>query len=226
MVQFREYFYWICPQHINAFVEDPLRYLSPVTASLLDERPRILRQTVDTEHACWAQRLQVGGLCLVTYVDGLPDRKLTPGKVDLGVIFKDKVYLFCREECREKFLTQPNKYSEMDIAFPRELPPIEVQHLPDLGFLEQTVAKILIEAVNLIAARRPKIFGLSAAVSAAIYIGVYLKTRNVTDTNSIEVNIYETASKRIAGRHRIIEIVTDTMKKKLNPYLPVSKYSD
>lgn len=226
MVQFREYFYWICPQHINAFVKDPLYYLPPVTASLLDERPRILRQTVDTEHACWAQRLQVGGLCLVTYVDGLPDRKLTPGKVNLGVVFKDKVYLFCSEECREKFLAQHNKYSEMDIAFPRQLPPIEVQRLPDLGFLEQTVAETLVEAVNLIAARRPKILGLSAAVSAAIYIGVYLKTRNVTDINSIEVDIYETASKRIAGRHRIVEIVTDTMKKKLNPYLSVPKYSD
>jgi len=218
MVQFREYFYWICPRHVDAFVKDPLHYLSPVIASLLDERPRILREIVDVEHACWAQRLQVGGLCLVTYVDGLPNRKLTPGKVDLGVILKDKVYLFCSEECREKFLAKHDKYSEMDIAFPHELPPIEVQRLPDLGFLEQTVAKILVEAVNLVGARRPKIFGLSAAVSAAIYIGVYLKTHNLTE-NSIEVKIYDAACKRIAGRSKIIEIVTDIMKKKLNPYV-------
>lgn len=225
MVQFREYFYWVCPRHMDAFVMDPLRYLSSVTASLLDEPPRILQQIVDTEHACWAQRLQVGGLCLVTYVDGLPDRKLTPGRVDLGVILKDKVYLFCSEECREKFLARHDKYSETDIAFPRELPPIDVRRLPDLGFLEQTVAKTLVEATNLVAARRPKIFGLSAAVSAAIYIGVYLKTHNVTEI-STEMDIYEAASKRIAGQNKIIEIVTDTMRKKLNPYVSVPKNSD
>lgn len=218
MVQFREYFYWICPRHVDTFVKDPLHYLSPVTASLLEERPRILREIVDTEHACWAQRLQVGGLCLVTYVDSLPDRKLTPGRIDLGVILKDKVYLFCSEECREKFLTQHDKYSETDIAFPCELPPIEVRRLSDLDFLKQTVAKTLVEATNLVAARRPKIFGLSADVSAAVCIGVYLKMRNVTES-ATEVDIYEAASKRITGRNRIIEIVTDTMKKKLNPYV-------
>ncbi|XP_012521822.2 adenylate kinase 9 [Monomorium pharaonis] len=228
MVQFREYFYWICPRHVDAFVKDPLPYLSPVTMSLVDERPRILRETVDREHPCWARRLQVDGLCLVTYVDGLPDCKLTPGRVDLGVILQDKVYLFCGEECREKFLAQHDKYSETVIAYPRELPPTgeELPRLSDLDFLKQTVAKMLIEATTLVAARRPKIFGLSADVSAAICIGVHLKTRNRVTEGATEVDIYEAASKRIAGRNRIIEIVTDTMKKKLNPYVYVPEISD
>ena len=223
MVQFREYFYWICPQHINAFVKDPLHYLSPVTASLVEERPRILQKTVDVEHACWAQRLQVGGLCLVTYVDCLPNRQLIPGRADLGAILKNKVYLFCSEECREKFLAQHNKYSEMDIfSFPRELLPIEEQRLSDVVFLEQTVAKMLVKAVTLVSTRRPKIFGLSAAVSAAIYIGIYLKTHNVIEKNLTEMDIYKIACKRLDGRNRIIEIVTDTMKK-INPYVSVPK---
>ncbi|XP_018339870.1 PREDICTED: adenylate kinase 9-like [Trachymyrmex septentrionalis] len=220
MVQFREYFYWICPQHMNAFVEDPLHYLSPVTASLVDERPRILQETVDVEHACWAQRLQVGGLCLVTYVDCLPNHELTPGRVDLGAILKDKVYLFCSEECRKKFLAQHSKYSEMDITFPPELP-IEEQRLSDVAFLEQTVMKILVKAVTLVGARRPKIFGLSAAVSAAVYIGVYLKMHNVIE-DLTEMNIYKTVCERLDGQNRIIEIVTDTMKK-INPYESVPK---
>ncbi|XP_072766986.1 adenylate kinase 9 isoform X1 [Anoplolepis gracilipes] len=222
MVQFREYFYWICPQHIDAFIKDPLQYTSLVNAtSLLDERPRILEEIVDTEHACWAQRLQVSGLCLVTYIDGLPDHKLTQGRVDLGVILKDKVYLFCSEKCREKFLEQPNKYFEMDI--PCEVPQIDIRHLPDVDFLEQTVARVLVEAVNLISVCRPKIFGLSAAVSSAIYIGVYLKTHN-TSEKLHEIDIYEAVSKRIAGMHKIIEIVTSTMKKKINPYVFLPKY--
>ncbi|CAL1680336.1 unnamed protein product [Lasius platythorax] len=225
MVQFREHFYWICPRHMDTFVKDPLQYISPDNAtSLLDERPRILEEIVDMEHACWAQRLQVSGLCLVTYVDGLPDRKLTQGRTDLGVIFKDKVYLFCSEKCREKFLAQHDKYSEIDIAFPHEVPSIEMWRLPDVDFLEQTVVRMLVEAVTLIAVRRPKIFGLSAAVSAAIYIGVYLKTHN-TSENLHEVDIYEAASKRMTGLHRIIEIVTNTMKKKINPYVSLPKYT-
>ncbi|XP_011162954.1 adenylate kinase 9-like [Solenopsis invicta] len=226
MIQFRKYFYWICLQHMDVFVKDPLLYLSPATASLLDERPRILRETVDTEHACWAQRLQADGLCLVTYVDGLPDRTLTPGRIDLGVILKDKVYLFCSEECREKFLAQHGKYSV--IAFPRKLPPTEEARpglLPDQDFLKQTIAKTLVEATNLVAARRPKIFGLSTAVSAAIYIGVYLKTHNVTE-NAAEVDLYEAANNRIIEQDRVIEIVTDTMKRRVNPYVSVPEYSD
>lgn len=222
MVQFREYFYWICLQHIDAFVEDPLQYVSPANeTSLLDERPRILEEVVDTEHACWAQRLQVSGLCSVTYVDGLPDRKLIQGRADLGAIFKGKVYLFCSEECREKFLAQYYKYTEMDIPFPREIPPIEM--LPDIDFLEQTIARVLVEAVNLTAVCRPKIFGLSAAVSAAIYIGVYLKMHN-TSEKLHEMEIYEVVSERMAGQHKIIEIVTNTMKKKINPYVSLPKY--
>lgn len=221
MVQFREYFYWICPQHIDAFIEDPLQYVSPANAtSLLDERPRILEEVVDTEHACWAQRLQVNGLCPVTYIDGLPDRKLIQGRADLGAIFKDKVYLFCSEECRERFLAQPYKYTEMDV--PREVLPIEM--LPDVDFLKQTIARVLVEAVNLIAVCRPKIFGLSAAVSAAIHIGVYLKMHN-TSEKLHEMDIYEIVSKRMAGQRQIIENVTNTMKKKINPYVSLPKYS-
>ncbi|XP_070164134.1 adenylate kinase 9 isoform X1 [Polyergus mexicanus] len=224
MIQFREYFYWICPQHMNTFIKNPLQYVSSVNAtSLLDERPRILKEIVDTEHACWAQRLQVRGFCLVTYVDGLPDRKLTKGKVDLGVIFKNKLYLFCNENCREKFLAQHNKYSEVDVSFPREIPLIKMRHLSNVDFLEQTVARMLVEAVNIIAIRRPKIFGLSAAVSAAIYIGVYMKTHN-TSENLHEMDIYEAVNKRIEGLHKIIEIVTNAMKKKINPYVSLPKY--
>lgn len=217
MVQFREYFYWICPRHINVFVENPLLHLPPVnTASLPDERPRKLEEIVDVEHACWARRFRGGGFCLVTYVDSLSDRTLTKGRPDLGAILKDKVYLFCSEECRKKFLARHNKYSETDIELFCEVP--ELRSLPDVEFLKQRVTKALIEVVNHVAARRPKLVGLSAAVSVAIYIGVYLKTHNAK-ANPVEVDLYDAASKRITEQNRIIEIVTDAMKKKPNPHV-------
>ncbi|RLU17889.1 hypothetical protein DMN91_010128 [Ooceraea biroi] len=224
MVQFREYFYWICPQHLDAFVKDPLQYLPPNNVALPDELPRILWETVDAEHACWARRLQADGLCLVTYVDSLPDdRKLIQGRADLGVIFADKVYLFCSEECREKFLAQPVKYSKVNITVPREITPIDVRRLSDVSFLKTTVSRMLIEAVNLTVKHRPKIFGLSAAASAAIYIGVYLKRHNISESVT-EADIYQNVNNRITKEGRIIEIVTDTMKRKLNPYVSLPKY--
>lgn len=224
MVQFREYFYWICPRHMDTFIEDPLQHIPPVnTACLPNKRPEMVRGIVDVEHICWARRLRADGLCLVTYVDGLPDSKLTQGRADLAVLLDNRVYLFCSEECREKFLAEHGKYAEVDIMFPRQLSPIELRRLPDLDYLEQTVARTLVEAVNLVATRRPKIFGLSAAVSAAIHIGVYLKIHDMCEDLN-EMDVYKAASERMAGRDRIVKIVTDNMKKKLNPYVSLPKY--
>ncbi|XP_076631842.1 adenylate kinase 9 isoform X2 [Colletes latitarsis] len=141
MVQFREHFYWICPQHTNDFVRDPQRHLPPInTARLPEDRPRILTETVDAQHPCWATRLRIKGFCLVTYVDNLPNRKLVSGKPSIGVLYKDKAYLFCTEECRDKFLERCEKYANVDVKFLYTLPAIDVKHLPRLGFLEQTVA--------------------------------------------------------------------------------------
>jgi len=223
MVQFREYFYWICPQHLNAFVGDPSRYLPPNNLPLPDELPRILWETVDTEHACWARRLQDEGFCLVSYVDSpSDDRKVIPGRTDLGVIFMDKVYLLCGEGCREKFLERPVAYSGKEI--PRDMMPIDLPSLPHVSFLKITVSQMLIKVVNLTVKHRPKIFGLSATVSAAVYIGIYLKIHNISASLN-EVDIYRNVNDRITKQGRIIEIVTDTMKRKLNPYVSLPKCS-
>ncbi|XP_017890297.1 adenylate kinase 9 isoform X2 [Ceratina calcarata] len=142
MVQFREHFYWICPQHLEQFVRNPLNYLPPMNDKCLPkDRPRIITETIDPEHPCWTRRLQVKGFCLVTYVECLPDRRLVPGKISLAVIYKSKVYIFCTEECREKFLAQPDTYTSVNIKFLRVLPPVDIHKLPHLGFLEQTVSR-------------------------------------------------------------------------------------
>ncbi|XP_076284723.1 adenylate kinase 9 [Lasioglossum baleicum] len=142
MIQFREHFYWVCEEHEADFTANPLNYLPPTnTATLPVDRARILTETIDVEHYCWMRRLRVDGYCLVSYVDNLPARTLVPGKTTIGALYKDKLYLFCTKEFRDKFLTYPDKYASVDIKFRRTLPPINVKDLPDLGFLEQTVAK-------------------------------------------------------------------------------------
>ncbi|CAK9827189.1 Obg-like ATPase 1 [Anthophora retusa] len=158
MVQFREHFYWICPRHMNDFIRDPEKHLPPInTAHLPQDRPRILTETIDFEHPCFTRRLQVKGFCLTTYVDNLPCRKLVAGKRTIGIEYEENIYLFCTEECRDRFLAQPEKYASVKIKFLRTLSPVNLDSLPDLGFLEQTVVKLIIKAVNQISVIRPKI---------------------------------------------------------------------
>ena len=219
MVQFREHFYWICSQHMQRFIQDPRKHLPPVNTSFPPkDRPRVLTETIDLEHPCWAKRLRVGGFCLVTYVDSLPSRKLARGELTTAVLYRDNLYLFCTEDCRDKFLAQPGKYENIGIKFLRRLPEIDVKSLPDLGFLEQTVSKLIVEAVNQISVDRPKLPGLSPSATAAVHIGVYLKARNASCALK-ECQLYEAISDRIYSRERMIKIATKTMKKRLNPFV-------
>ncbi|KAK2575553.1 hypothetical protein KPH14_011271 [Odynerus spinipes] len=219
MVQFKEYFYWICSKHINNFIDDPYEFIPPRNAAILPKiRPRIVTETIDLEHACWARRLRADGFCLVTYVDSLPHRRLIPGKLELALLYDDMLYLFCSQDCQDRFLSRWIKYSDVNIHFPFNLPDIDVNDLPIIGYLEQTVAKRVIEAVNEVAVVRPKIPGLSAHTTAAIYMGVHLKIRNVSCAVK-ETDIYKKASVRMEARRRIIELATRSMKQRLNPYL-------
>ncbi|XP_076388666.1 adenylate kinase 9-like isoform X2 [Megachile rotundata] len=223
MYQYRQHFYWICPRHALDFVENPLDHLPPAnTARLPEHRPRILTEIVDPEHACWARRLRVGGFCLVTYVENLPERRLVPGKTNLGVLYRDNVYLFCTEECRNKFLEQADKFASMDIKFLHTLQPIDIKGLPTFGFLEQSVAALIVQAVNQVSVKRPKIPGLSCSASAAIYIGVFLKTRNPTESKELEV--YKSVERRMEGYDSIIKIATETMKEILNPFINLPNF--
>ncbi|CAD1478382.1 unnamed protein product [Heterotrigona itama] len=226
MVQFREHFYWICSRHMQRFIQDPKKHLPPVNTSYPPEdRPRVLTETIDLEHPCWAKRLRVGGFCLVTYVDSLPSRKLARGESTIAVLYRDNLYLFCTEDCRDKFLAQPGKYESTEIKFLRRLPEIDLKSLPDLGFLEQTVSKLIVEAVNQISVDRPKLPGLSPSATAAVHIGVYLKTRNASCALK-ECQLYEAISDRIYSRERVIKIATKTMKRRLNPFVRVPVYED
>ncbi|XP_076242300.1 adenylate kinase 9-like [Calliopsis andreniformis] len=225
MVQFREHFYWICPQHLNEFIRKPERYLPPLnTARLPKDRPRVLTEIVDKEHPCWSRRLQVGGFCLVTYVDNLPSRKLVPGKSNISVLYKDNVYLFCSEECRNKFLLR-DTYAKVEVKFLRTIDPIDIRGLPNLGFLEQTVIKVLVQGITETTVFRPKLPGVSPSVAAAIFLGVFLKINNVSCPIK-DAQIYETVCARMFSRDKILKVAVRTIKKKINPYvnMPIYRY--
>lgn len=130
--QFRNHFYWVCSKHVDIFGNNPLENLKK---EMPRDRPKILKETIDVEHTCWARRLKSGGYCLVTYVESLPYQKMVSGKPDIALLFKDRLYLFCTIECRDRFMARSSDYSEVEIHFHKTLPPVQVKNLPNLGFL-------------------------------------------------------------------------------------------
>lgn len=222
-VQFREHLYWVCPEHMDEFVQDPQRYLPPVsTKQLPGERPRVLTETIDLEHPCWVKRLRVKGLCSVTYLDHLPSRDVVRGKLDTGVLYRDNVYLFCSNACRDKFMEKPDKYADVVINFTRTLAPIDPRSLPNLGFLEQTVASLIIDAINQVSVSRPKFPGMSPSATAAIFIGTYLKAKNAPVSR--ETELYRAVNERIYGYEKILKLASRMMKQILNPFLSVNEH--
>ena len=220
--QFHKNFYWICPEHVGTFIKDPLENLK---AEMPTDRPQILEEVINVEHTCWAKRLKSGGYCLVTYVESFPYCKLVAGKPDIAILFKDCLYLFCTIECRNKFMERSSDYSDVEIHSQNTLPPIQVKPLPNLDFLEQTVASMIIKAVKYIGIIRPKLLGLSASTTAAIYLGAFLKTHNFT-CDLDEVQIYKEVIKRMEARYKIFRLVIRNMKNKVNPFVSLIKNLD
>lgn len=70
-------------------------------------------------------------------------------------------------------------YSYNCLQFPTILPPpvvsLPMDQLPIMGFLEQSLGSILVDAMNALANKRPKYPGLNSTTSVLIYVALYLK---------------------------------------------------
>lgn len=217
--QFRQHFYWLCEKHSSSFVKDPLSHLTlpERQVELPKERPIILKHEIDVNHACVHSRLMFDGLCVVTYVDNLPKRKLTMGKSNLAVLYADKIYLFCSVECREKFATSFLSYAEVTINFKESVPEISIRALPNLGFLEQVIADTIIQVVHQVAMTKLKVPGLSGSTSAAICLAVGLKA-HASRCKQTEKSIHRETISRIKTYSQIVEWGMQKMKKQLCPF--------
>lgn len=75
------------------------------------------------------------------------------------------------------FFRRPHIYC--DVALPRKLPPvhqpIDLVSLPMLGYLEQTVASIVIKALVALGQFKPKFPFIDAKRSAVLYVALFLK---------------------------------------------------
>ncbi len=84
------------------------------------------------------------------------------------------------EQALEKFMRAPWLY--LNLTLPRKLPPpsapIQVTNLPILGYLEQSVATSLTQALGALSKVKPKYPYKSLKASAAEYVGLYLKGKS------------------------------------------------
>lgn len=214
LFQFRAHFYWICSKHIDSFIKNPIDNLMK---KMPRDYPKILQNTIDIDNVCRTKKLQLSEFCIITYVDNLPYRRIIPGKQEFGIVYKKRLYLFCSLNCRNKFMEHCSKYSEVEIYFPKILS-LQMKNLPNLGFLEQNVASLIVKCIRYVGAIRPKLPGLSASASAAIYFGVYLKMQNLKSDKN-QVDIYKNILKRMNERREYFQNVLQKLKKMDNPYL-------
>lgn len=197
LVQFRQYYYWICPEHFDEFMKSPIKFVPPDYENMLpDDIPIVTKQIC---YDFWQ-----GGLCIVTFWENQPRRVIVDGKTEFKVFYKEKCYIFCSEECMQKFLKEPHKYFDKVIHFRDPLPLKLTETLPTLGYLEQHVAKLLIEALMATEEERPVHPGMDLSKSAIMYLALFLKCKN-PKTRKEFVEKYEQFKAKYDERRKFIK---------------------
>lgn len=213
VVQYRDYYFWICQEHLSAFMTTPYYFLPPHNETAL---PQILPLVVDEV----GPNLYMDGLCIVTFWDNWPRRVFRVGNSDYTVLYDDKWYVFCEEECMKKFLREPhlyfNKVINFRIMYPLEMP----RRLPNMGFLEQTCADEVIRAIIFVEIKRPVHPFMSIEMSAAIFMALFLKSINCKNPEFFV--FFDEFRKLYNERCEEIKEWIDFFKKNENPFLHVN----
>jgi adenylate/nucleoside-diphosphate kinase len=124
------------------------------------------------------QSLDLKGYCPVTFQIG-PEgfSSIIPGDLDCAVHYDGKLFAIATEEKRQIFLSTP--WNFVDLKLPAKLPPkmapLNINHLPMVGYLEQTVSSSLTKALTSVGVFKPKHPYKDLRRSACEYVGLYLK---------------------------------------------------
>lgn len=183
LVQYRSLFYRVCPVHWDAFVADADRYanLAPRHPELMPVRVTDDELSVDPCDAC----KDISEYCAVCALGRLWHPKYRRGNADFMVRYGERVYTLCSAECRRAFVRRPFAYAEyvMYVRGPAEDGAsscsdrgdhLDVDDLPVPGYLEQTVAGHVGDALTTLSAVKPVYPGLSVDVTAMVYVGLYM----------------------------------------------------
>ncbi|ORY47443.1 P-loop containing nucleoside triphosphate hydrolase protein [Rhizoclosmatium globosum] len=160
---------------LRIFLQNPAKY------AYGPELPETLPQRRDASALVFPRQLELQGYCPVTFGDGPPGfESILPGDPNLIVEYEGKLYSFTTEETLEKFMKTPWDYVNLEL--PKKLPPklvnINIGQLPLIGYLEQSVARALMDSLTDVGKFRPKYPYKSLTKSAADYVGLFLQATN------------------------------------------------
>ncbi|XP_067402684.1 adenylate kinase 9 [Emydura macquarii macquarii] len=181
--EFRGHYYKMASQEeLDKFLNAPELYVPPLAPHPLpplDMLPKKL--TMAEVKALFPKKAEMQGYCPVTYLDEKQRYEaLVPGTIEYAVEYRDKLFIFEREEKLQKFMRLPEKYWNQTL--PHKLPPIKepvlLTALPLTGYLEQGTATALIKAMNEVGCLKPKFPFLSVKKTALLFVAYHLKAYN------------------------------------------------
>ncbi|VDM33457.1 unnamed protein product [Hydatigera taeniaeformis] len=171
------------PEELRKFMANPEKYLPPQALKTLPDEydlpKRLPAGTIPRDS--FPRQIALRGFCPVCFQEsGQRYEGLREGDAITLAVYRGQIYAFCSEECRDKFMHRPWLYG--DLKLPNKLPPMKVStsvdELPLPGYLEQTVAYVLRNALAMCSKFRPKYPFLSPERSALIYMALQLKALN------------------------------------------------
>ncbi|KAH9637747.1 hypothetical protein HF086_009415 [Spodoptera exigua] len=183
VVQYKNKFYWVCPEHMDLIMTFPHCYLTDIEIEI-PEIPAVI-DIVNIDF------IYENGVCVVTYAENLPAQIMNIGTNEYAASYAGKMYLFCSKLCLSKFLCRPYLYNDITIfKEARKFPKLSLKQLPNMGYLEQTLGNMLTEACCYVNVIRPKYPGLTFQMSGLIHIALFLKTHNPqTSKNNKEIKV-------------------------------------
>nr|CDS27889.2 hypothetical transcript [Hymenolepis microstoma] len=213
------------PNELEKFMKDPEHYIQPNAPRTPPDEKDLPRKLPNDWNLRDSKQLAFGGFCPVCYQELSQSYEgLKVGNENILALYRDEIYAFCSEECRNKFMHRPHLYAGFKL--PNKLPPkkepLELYDLPLPGYLEQTVASTLLDALAACSKFRPKYPFISPERSALIYLALQLKALNPSSPDYLR----HRARQRVYEFEKSSDIIDNLAKTMPVDYIPEQKRSE
>lgn len=219
-VQYLSYVYWTCgPKHETSFVSDPDRYAGAAPVSP-DPYPVATSDGKLARNPYFRCKLS-SEYCAVCALTCLWHPAYIRGRPELMVAYRNRAYAFCSSRCRQTFSERPTLYADYTMRVRGPERPLtsssdqpwdreQLDSLPVLGYLEQTVAAAVSSALAGLTAIKPVYPGLTATASAMVYLGLHVGRNGGGDSDVAEY--YREAFQRFVDTCLVFKIETFKLK--------------
>ncbi|KAJ3357640.1 adenylate kinase [Entophlyctis luteolus] len=191
-------------EELSVFLNSPEKY------AYGPDLPDPLPTRASSKDLVFPRQLELQGYCPVSLVDGPPGfESILTGKLDILAEYDGKIFAFDNEVKLERFMRTPWAFTDLEL--PRKLPPksvhIPIGQLPLIGYLEQTVATALTDALTEVGKVRPKFPYKSLTTSASEFLALYLKAKNSKSKDWVQKKYSQQLKKFVVTCKLISEIV-------------------